>query len=68
MKHSISPYPPEVRVNAAGQVFLREKYLGYVDSVQNWGMDHLARPASGEGNKFHRTRTEAVKYLLTTAN
>lgn len=65
MKHSISPYPPNVRVSQPGHVFRSGQYLGYVDKVQNWGHDHLARSERGLPNKFFRTRTEAVNYLLT---
>lgn len=63
MKHSITPYPDNVRVNQAGQVFLDGKYLGYVDKVQNWGCDYLARPET-KPNRFFKTRTEAVEYII----
>jgi hypothetical protein len=59
---SISPYPANVRIKG-DQVFRDEKYLGYVDRVQNWGTDFLARPEQG-GNKFFRTKTEAVFHIL----
>ena len=39
------------------------RYLGYIDKVQNWGTDFLARPESGINNAFFATKTEAVKYL-----
>lgn len=64
MKHSISPYPENVRVNKAGQVFRDGKYLGWVDTVENWGKSFRALPEKGD-NAFFRTRTEAVKYILS---
>lgn len=64
MKHSISPYPSDVRVNAAGHVFKAGKYIGYVDKVDNWGANHLARCENGKPNKFFSTRTEAVLYMI----
>lgn len=63
MKHSISPYPENVTVNKAGQVFLNGKYLGYVDKVNNWGTDFLARPEH-KPNKFFTTKTEATRYIF----
>lgn len=64
MRHSISPYPANVKVNGASQVFKDGKYLGYVDKVQNWGTDFLARPEIGQDNAFFKTKTEAVLYLI----
>ncbi len=65
MKHSISPYPANVVVNAAKQVFRDGKYLGYVDVVPNWGTNFLARPEAGLSfNKFFATQTEAIKHIL----
>jgi hypothetical protein len=63
MRNNISPYPENVKVNGAGQVFKDGKYLGYVDNVKNWGTDYLARPEIGK-NKFFRTKTEATFYIL----
>lgn len=52
-----------MKVNTARQVFLDGKYLGYVDKVENWGANFLARPESG-GNKFFASQTEAVLHIL----
>jgi hypothetical protein len=66
MKNNLHPYPEGTKVNAAGQVFLHGKYLGYVDRVQNWGADFLARPENGR-NKFFTTKSQAALYILTTS-
>lgn len=67
MKNNISPYPPNVLMRA-NNVFLDEKYMGFVEKVQNWGKDFLARPESSQinkPNKFFETKTEAVKYIIS---
>ncbi len=75
-RNSISPYPPDVSVDKAGQVFRDDAagkpvYLGYVDKVANWGTDYLARPHTSGGraltasNRFFKTRTEAVRHILS---
>ena len=61
---TISPYPTNVKVNSARQVFRDGKYLGYIDKVENWGTDFLARPESGQ-NKFFKKQSDAVFYLLS---
>lgn len=66
MKNSLSPYPINVRVNGARQVFRDGKYLGYVDKVKNWGRDYLARPEIEGNNAFFATQTEAVNHILST--
>ncbi len=63
-RHSISPYPPHITVKG-NNVFSHGKYVGYVDKVQNWGTDFLARPIKGYDNAFFSTKTEAVLYLAT---
>ena len=60
---TISPYPDNVRVNSARQVFRNGKYLGYVDKIPNWSADFLARPEIGR-NEFFHTQTQAVRYIL----
>jgi hypothetical protein len=67
MKNNLSPYPPNVRING-DNVFLDERYMGFVDKVQNWGKDFFARPDSlqtNKPNKFFSTKTEAVKYIIS---
>ncbi len=61
---SISPYPANVTVKG-DNVFKDGKYLGYVDRVQNWGTDFLARPEDARRpNQFFNTKTRAVNYLI----
>lgn len=64
MRHSISPYQSNVKISGCN-VFLNGKYLGYVDKVQNWGMDFLARMENAtKPNKFFVTKTQAVQYMI----
>jgi hypothetical protein len=67
MKNNISPYPPNVRV-LGNNVFLDHKYMGFVEKVQNWGTDFLAKPdwfQISKINRFFKTKTEAVKYIIS---
>jgi hypothetical protein len=67
---SISPYPESVRiVNIAdgAQVFDGKQFVGEVHKHNNWGVQWLSRPAGDrlELNRWHKSKTEAVRYLLT---
>ena len=61
-KHSISPYPEYIKVSG-DNVFVRGKFVGYVDRIKNWGDDFLARSETGLPNKYFNTKTKAVFYL-----
>ncbi len=61
-RNSISPYPPYIVVEG-DKVFSHGKYRGYVDKINNWGTDFLARCEDGKPNQFFATKTLAVFYI-----
>jgi hypothetical protein len=69
MKHSISPYPENVRViertKEESEIIFNGKVIGSANYILNWGTDwqgyfnlkpHLS--------KFFKTKTEAVKHVI----
>jgi hypothetical protein len=69
MKHSISPYPANVKVvthnKEESSIFQDGKKIGEVNYHLNWGTDWLAYfPPDTTQNKFFKTKTEAVKHLI----
>lgn len=73
MKHSISPYPDNIKVvehtKEESSIYQDGKKIGEVNYHLNWGTDWLSYfPSDTSKNKFFKTKTEAVKHLIEVAN
>ncbi len=65
MKHSISPYPMDVRVNQNnGNVFIGKKWIGHVGRCSRDENKWESRKANSLYVNFHKTKTEAVNHLI----